>query len=78
MERKGISTVDGQVRLIVGVLILLSATLAWLISPAWLLLTAFVGAALVVANFTGVCPMEFFVARCPWNRMKSRDVAQGA
>jgi hypothetical protein len=66
--RKPITSVDGQVRLVVGLLVLSSIALAYLVSINWLGLTAFVGFALIVAGFTGVCPMEFFVARCPWNR----------
>ena len=68
MIRKPIGTVDGQVRLVVGLLILSSVALSLLVSPAWLILTGFVGFALVAAGFIGVCPMEFFVASCPWNR----------
>ena len=41
-----------------GVVVLLSALLAWLVSPAWLLLTAFVGFNLVQSAFTGFCPAE--------------------
>lgn len=71
MNRKPINTVDGQVRLVVGLLILVSVVLAVVSGPGWLFVTGFVGAALVTAGFIGVCPMEFFVASCPWNRSTS-------
>lgn len=68
MERKPIGTVDGQVRLVVGTLVLTSVALAYFVSLAWLGMTVFIGFALILAGFTGVCPMEFFVTKCPWNR----------
>ena len=34
----------------------LSAILAWLVSPWWLLLAAFVGANMMQASITGFCP----------------------
>jgi len=39
-----------------GTLTLLSAILAWLVSPWWLLLAAFVGANMMQASITGFCP----------------------
>jgi hypothetical protein len=76
MKRKAISTVDGQVRLVVGTLVLSSVALAFFVSIVWLALTAFVGVALIAAGFTGVCPMEFFVAHCPWNKDASTLAGQ--
>lgn len=49
-------TVDRAVLALAGTMILLSAALAWLVSPYWLLLTAFVGANLLQSAFTGFCP----------------------
>jgi len=37
-------------------MVLISAALAWLVSPYWLLLTVFVGLNLIQAAFTGFCP----------------------
>ena len=48
--------IDRAVMAFAGVMILVSAALAWLISPLWLLLTAFVGLNLLQASFTGFCP----------------------
>ncbi|HWD39085.1 MAG TPA: YgaP-like transmembrane domain [Fimbriimonas sp.] len=64
---KSIKTIDGQVRLVVGVLVLTSVLLAWLVNIAWLGLAAFVGLSLILAAFSGVCPMESFISRCPFN-----------
>jgi hypothetical protein len=48
--------VDRAVLTLAGTMVLLSLALAWLVSPYWLLLTAFVGANLFQAAFTGFCP----------------------
>jgi hypothetical protein len=48
--------VDRAVLTFAGIMVLLSAALAWLISPYWLLLTVFVGLNLIQAAFTGFCP----------------------
>lgn len=49
-------TTDRAVLGFAGIVVLLSALLVWLISPWWLLLTAFVGANLLQASITGICP----------------------
>ena len=43
--------------LIAGIFILLSLTLAYFISPYWLILTALVGINLIIFAFTGFCIM---------------------
>ena len=48
--------VDRAVLVLAGTMVLSSAALAWLVSPYWLLLTAFVGLNLLQAAFTGFCP----------------------
>jgi hypothetical protein len=48
--------VDRAVLTLAGTMILASLTLAWLVHPYWILLTAFVGLNLLQAAFTGFCP----------------------
>lgn len=43
--------------LLAGTIVLISATLAWLHSPYWLILTALVGANLIIFALTGFCLM---------------------
>jgi hypothetical protein len=50
-------TIDRAVMAFAGSMILLSLALSQIISPYWLLLTAFVGANLLQAAFTGFCPL---------------------
>jgi hypothetical protein len=49
-------TTDRAVLFFAGFMTLLSALLVWLVSPWWLLLTAFVGANMIQASITGICP----------------------
>ncbi|MGD9822904.1 YgaP family membrane protein [Desulfobacter sp.] len=49
---------EHYIRAIAGSMILITLILAWLVSPYWLLFTAFVGINLVQSAFTGFCPME--------------------
>ncbi len=54
-------TVDRAVRLMAGVMVLVSLALARWVSPNWLWLTAFVGLNLLQSAFTNWCPaMTFF------------------
>jgi hypothetical protein len=50
-------TVDRVVMAFAGTVVLISLLLAVLVSQWWLLLTAFVGANLLQASFTGFCPL---------------------
>ena len=49
-------TIDRAVLAFAGTITLLSAVLVWLVSPWWLLLTAFVGLNMIQASITGFCP----------------------
>ena len=49
-------TVERAVRLMAGLIILLSLALAHFFSPNWLWLTAFVGLNLLQSAFTNWCP----------------------
>jgi hypothetical protein len=55
--------VDRAVFAFAGAMVLVSALLAWLASPYWLLLNAFVGANLLQAAFTGFCPAAKILAK---------------
>ncbi|AGA33060.1 Rhodanese-related sulfurtransferase [Thioalkalivibrio nitratireducens DSM 14787] len=55
--------IDQLVLAVAGTVVLLSALLAWLVSPAWLLLTAFVGLNLLQSAFTGFCPLALILKK---------------
>jgi hypothetical protein len=47
---------DQTVLAFAGTVVLVSLVLGWLVSPYWLLLTAFAGVNMIQASFTGFCP----------------------
>ena len=55
--------VDRAVFIFAGSMLLISLALAWLVSPYWLLFTAFVGLNLVQSAFTGFCPAAIVFRR---------------
>ena len=67
--RKTIS-IERQVRIGAGALVVLGAALGYSISSRFFLLSAFVGAGLVFAGVTDICGMAILLARAPWNRSK--------
>lgn len=56
-------TIERGLRMIAGVVVLTSLTLAWTHSPYWLGLTGFVGLNLLQSAFTNWCPMVWLLGR---------------
>ena len=67
--KKAIS-LERQVRIAAGSLVLLGVLLGWFVHPAFIGLSAFVGAGLVFAGITDTCGMGMMLARMPWNQVK--------
>lgn len=66
-------SLERQVRIAAGLLVLLGALLGWLVHPAFVGLSAFVGAGLVFAGITDTCGMGMVLARMPWNQCKREE-----
>lgn len=66
-SRKTIS-IERQVRIAAGALVLVGVALGWFVHPALFGLSAFVGAGLVFAGVTDWCGMGLLMAKMPWNR----------
>jgi len=58
-----------QVQVTAGSLVLLGVGLGVLVSPWFLILSAFVGAGLIFAGASGWCGMAMLLSRAPWNRV---------
>jgi rhodanese-related sulfurtransferase len=67
--KKAIS-LERQVRIAAGSLVLLGVLLGWLVHPVVLGLAALVGAGLAFAGITDTCGMGMLLARMPWNQIK--------
>jgi rhodanese-related sulfurtransferase len=62
-------SLERQVRIAAGTLVLIGTALGVFVHPAFLGLPAFVGAGLVFAGITDTCGMGMLLARMPWNRV---------
>jgi hypothetical protein len=62
-HKECVMSIDRWVMRFAGAVVLTSLLLAHVVSPAWLWLTAFVGANLVQASFTGWCPLALVLKR---------------
>ena len=75
-EKAGLPVVRGrktmslerQVRIMAGSLVLVGVALGWFVHPACFLLSAFIGGGLVFAGVTDSCGMGMLLAKMPWNR----------
>jgi rhodanese-related sulfurtransferase len=63
-------SLERQVRIAAGSLVLVGAVLGYFVHPYWIALSAFVGAGLVFAGVTDTCGMGMMLARMPWNKVK--------
>lgn len=61
-------SLERQVRIAAGSLVLLGAVLGWFVHPEFIGVSAFVGAGLVFAGITDTCGMGLILARMPWNQ----------
>lgn len=61
-------SLDRQVRIGAGALVLLGVLLALTVHMGFLAISAFVGGGLVFAGVTDYCGMALVLARMPWNR----------
>lgn len=61
-------SLERQVRIVAGSLVVIGAALAWFVHPAFVGLSAFIGAGLVFAGVTDTCGMGMLLAKMPWNR----------
>ncbi|MBI1736681.1 MAG: DUF2892 domain-containing protein [Candidatus Rokubacteria bacterium] len=55
--------IERAIRMIAGAFVVVSVVLAYVVSPYWLLFTAFVGLNLFQSSLTGFCPMELLLRK---------------
>lgn len=63
-----VMSLERQVRIAAGFLVLSGVLLGLFMAPAWYALSGFVGAGLLFAGLTDTCAMGMLMARMPWNR----------
>jgi rhodanese-related sulfurtransferase len=65
--KKAVS-LERQVRIAAGSLVVIGSALGYFVHPSFIGLAAFIGAGLVFAGVTDTCGMGMMLARMPWNR----------
>lgn len=75
--KKAVS-LERQVRIAAGALVVAGAALGFFVHPYWIALSAFVGAGLMFAGITDTCGMAMVLARMPWNRVAGSGAGGGA
>lgn len=65
---KGVISLERQVRIAAGTLVLTGALLGLFVHVGWIALSGFVGAGLIFAGITDTCGMGMLLARMPWNQ----------
>ena len=65
-----VMSLERQVRICAGGLVVLGAVLGQFVNPAWHALSAFIGAGLVFAGVTDTCGMAMMLAKMPWNQVR--------
>lgn len=65
---KGKVSLERQIRVIAGSLVLLGILLAWLVHWGFIFVSAFVGSGLVFAGITDTCMMGMMLMKLPYNR----------
>lgn len=67
-------SLERQVRLGAGVLVLIGIALTLLVHRAWILMPVSVGAGLTFAGATDICIMGKLLAHMPWNQLRNGNV----
>ncbi len=62
-------SLERQVRLGAGLIVLTGAILALTVNPRWLFLCGFVGLGLTFAGLTDICAMGIILEKMPWNKL---------
>ena len=68
VEGKKMMSLERQVRIAAGSLIVIGAAIGQFVHPGGVGLSAFVGAGLIFAGVTDTCGMGMLIAKMPWNR----------
>ncbi len=63
-------SLERQVRIAAGLLVVTGAALGYFVNPYFIGLSAFVGAGLVFAGVTDTCGMGLMLAKMPWNQVR--------
>lgn len=66
--QKGMS-LERQVRIVIGLIVLTGSALTWFHDPRWIGLPAFMGAGLIFSGLADFCGLALILGRMPWNQV---------
>ena len=70
---KKMMSLERQVRIAAGSLVVIGVALGLLVHPGFFGLAGFVGAGLVFAGVTDTCGMGMLISRMPWNQVAAKN-----
>jgi hypothetical protein len=62
-------SLERQVRIAMGFLVVLGVVLGFTVHPGLFALSGFIGAGMIYAGITDSCPLAMAIARMPWNQV---------
>ena len=68
--RRAVMSLERQVRICAGCVVVTGSMLGFFVHPAWIFLSAFIGAGLVFSGLTDTCGMGMVLAKMPWNQKR--------
>lgn len=68
LREKGVMSLERQVRIAIGVLVLAGFALGQWVHPGFFGICAFMGAGLIFSGITDFCGLGLILARAPWNK----------
>jgi rhodanese-related sulfurtransferase len=74
---KSVMSLERQVRIGAGVMVVAGVVMGWFVHPGFLVLSAFVGAGLTIAGLTNWCGMGMLLAKMPWNQGSEESCSTG-
>ena len=70
---KGAISLERQVRIVAGLIVLVASLLGIFVHPYFAGVSAFVGAGLTFAGVTDTCGMAMVLAKMPWNQVRDGE-----
>jgi glyoxylase-like metal-dependent hydrolase (beta-lactamase superfamily II) len=77
IKGESVMSLERQVRLIAGILMLAGIILAWLTHPAFILISAWVAFGLIFAGLTNNCLMSMLLMKLPYNKRQYKTKLGG-
>lgn len=72
-EGKKMISIERQIQLVVGPMVLTGVALGVFVNPWFLVIPAFFGAGLTFAGATGICALGLVLMKAPWNQLPGTE-----